>query len=163
MASGYTRTNHGLKGRSRGSTVSVGSLFLRIPAIPSAPRLPPPVQISSLLESLAAETRFATYFENGGVDIGHIARSISGRTAGEMVDGVRVTAGKVGAQAQRLRTEALRWRKVKRRKRNEKDCSWEELFEGCPRKASGWARSAWRILECVMTLSCCVPVITHAS
>lgn len=69
-------------------------------------------QISSLIESLAAETHFASYFENVGVDIGHVARSISGRTAGELVEGVKMTADKVGAQAQRLRTEALRWRKV---------------------------------------------------
>lgn len=50
----------------------------------------------------------------------HVARSFAGRTAGEMMEGVRVTAGKVGTQAQRLRTEAVRWRKVRASERGGK-------------------------------------------
>lgn len=72
----------------------------------------PILQISSLIESLAAETRFATYFENGGIDVARVARSFGGRTVGEMLEGVRITAGRVGQHAQRLRAEAVRWRKV---------------------------------------------------
>lgn len=69
-------------------------------------------QISSLLESLAAETHFATLMENVGIDVQHVARSFTGLTAGALLEGVRVTAGKVGAQANRLRAEAVRIQKV---------------------------------------------------
>lgn len=71
-------------------------------------------QLSSFIENLAAGTRFAQHLESVGIDVSHVARSLAGLTAGEMMEGVKDTAGKVGGQARRLRTEAARMHKVRR-------------------------------------------------
>lgn len=53
------------------------------------------------------------HLENVGLDVAHVARSLAGLTVGEMMEGVRDTAGKVGGEARRLRTEAVRVQKVR--------------------------------------------------
>lgn len=70
-------------------------------------------QLSSFIENLAEGTRFAQHLENVGIDVTQVAKSLTGLTAGDMVEGVRDTAGKVGGKARRLRTEAMRVQKVR--------------------------------------------------
>lgn len=69
-------------------------------------------QLSSFIENLAAGTRFAQHLENVGIDVTTVAQSVAGLTAGDMMEEVRDTAGKVGGKARRLRTEAMRVQKV---------------------------------------------------
>lgn len=57
-------------------------------------------------------TRFAQHLDHLGIDVKTLSRSLSGLTAGEMMEGVKDTAGKVGDEARRLRTEAVRVQKV---------------------------------------------------
>ncbi|CAM9536600.1 unnamed protein product [Pylaiella littoralis] len=66
------------------------------------------IELSSFLDNLSNGTRFAQHLENLGIDVNRVSRSLAGLTAGEMMEGVRDTAGKVGGQARRLRTEAVR-------------------------------------------------------
>lgn len=73
----------------------------------------PSLQLSSFLDNLSNGTRFAQHLENLGIDVNRVSRSLAGLTAGEMMEGVRDTAGKVGGQARRLRTEAVRMQRVR--------------------------------------------------
>lgn len=94
------------------------------PLHPFAPYLPPDApaarplgqQLSSFIDNLSHGTRFAQHLENLGIDVARVSRSLEGLTAGEMMEGVKDTGGKVRGEARRLRTEAARVQKVNRSK-----------------------------------------------
>ncbi|CAM9868466.1 unnamed protein product, partial [Ectocarpus sp. 12 AP-2014] len=69
------------------------------------------IELSSFIDKVSKGTRFAQHLDHLGIDVKRLSRSLSGLTAGEMMEGVKDTAGKVGDEARRLRTEAVRVQK----------------------------------------------------